>query len=132
MPYDQRGPGFPRMFDGRVNIGALEKGAFVNFEKLTAGDAAAGDFFGIHVAISGDTMVVGASGDDDETGPNRINFIGSAYVFVRSGTTWTQQAKLTASDGAAGDFFGRGVAVSGNTIVVGALAACPPVHSSVI
>lgn len=82
---------------------------------LTASDAAAYDYFGHSVAISGDTIVVGADYDDDR-GPTS----GSAYVFTRSGSTWTQQAKLTASDGAMYDYFGRSVAISGDTIVVGA------------
>ena len=83
--------------------------------KLTASDAAAGDQFGFAVSISGDTAVVGAFGNDD-AGSNS----GSAYVFVRSGTSWTQQAKLTASDAAAGDGFGVPVSISGDTAVVGA------------
>jgi len=83
--------------------------------KVIASDAAADDFFGSSVAVSGDTAVVGANGEDD-AGSNS----GSAYVFVRSGTVWTQQAKLTASDAAAFDNFGRSVAVSGDTAVVGA------------
>ena len=45
---------------------------------------------------------------------------GAAYVFVRSGTIWNLQQKLTASDGAAGDRFGYSVAISGETVVVGA------------
>ena len=65
--------------------------------KLTASDGAAVDWFGISVAIAGDTIVVGAYGDDTDNGTNS----GSAYVFTRTGTTWTEQAKLTASDGAA-------------------------------
>ncbi|MSQ08671.1 MAG: hypothetical protein EXR44_05165, partial [Dehalococcoidia bacterium] len=81
-------------------------------QKLTASDGAANDYFGGSVAVSGDTAVVGAYGDDSEKG--------SAYVFTRSGSTWTQQQKLTASDGAANDFFGWSVAVSGDTAVVGA------------
>ena len=83
--------------------------------QLTASDGAASDYFGA-VAISGDTAVVGANADD--VGGNADQ--GSAYVFVRSGTTWSQQAQLTASDGAAGDRFGYSVAVSGDTAVVGA------------
>jgi hypothetical protein len=79
--------------------------------KLTASDAAAGDEFGRRVDIDGDTIVVGASGKDSAKG--------AAYVFTRVGTTWSQEAKLTASDGAAGNEFGRGVAVSGDNIVVG-------------
>ena len=67
--------------------------------KLTAADGAAGDEFGCSVAISGDTAVVGAR--YDAVGANADQ--GSAYVFVRSGTTWSQQAKLTAADGAADD-----------------------------
>ena len=84
--------------------------------KLTAADGATNDYFGTSVAISGDTAIVGAPGDDILT---RIDQ-GSAYVFTRSGTTWTQQAKLTAADGAATDFFGSSVALSGDTAVVGA------------
>ena len=84
--------------------------------KLTASDAAAGDLFGISVAIDGETAVVGANADDTAAGTDA----GSAYVFVRSGVSWSQQAKLTASDAAAGADFGVSVAISGNTIVVGA------------
>jgi hypothetical protein len=83
--------------------------------KLTAADADAGDNFGFSVAISGDTALVGADGDDDAGLSS-----GSAYVFVRSGTTWSEQAKLTASDAAAGDNFGFSVAISGDTALVGA------------
>jgi hypothetical protein len=87
--------------------------------KLTAGDAYQGDEFGFSVGISGDTVVVGAWQDDDAgTGS------GSAYVFERNqgGTAdnWGQVAKLTASDAAAGDRFGKSVAISGDTVVVGA------------
>ncbi len=84
--------------------------------KLTAEDGAAGDLFGIRVALSGDTAVIGAARDDDK-GDNS----GAAYVFIRSGTTWNQQAKLTATDGAANDRFGTRVALSGNTAVIGAI-----------
>jgi prepilin-type N-terminal cleavage/methylation domain-containing protein len=83
--------------------------------KLTAPDSAAGDHFGTAVAIDGDTLVVGAYGDDDK-GTNS----GSVYVFTRTGGTWTQQAKLTAADGAATDRFGYAVAIDGDTVVVGA------------
>ena len=83
--------------------------------KLTASDGAANDHFGVSVAIAGDTIVVGAYGDDDSGSDS-----GSAYVFTRTGTTWTEQTKLTASDGAAGDQFGTSVAITGDTIVVGA------------
>jgi parallel beta-helix repeat protein len=84
--------------------------------KLTASDAATEDKFGYSVSISGDTIVVGARNDDGEKG--------SAYVFVRPETGWTdktEDAKLTASDGEAGDWFGRAVSINEDTIVVGAV-----------
>ena len=84
--------------------------------KLFAADAAAGDEFGISVSVSGDTVVVGAHRDDTGAGADA----GSAYVFVRSGTTWTQQQKLAPPDAGAGDRFGGSVSLSGNTAVVGA------------
>lgn len=75
-------------------------------------DRAAFDEFGSSVAISGDTALVGARRHNDDHG--------AAYVFVRSGATWTQQAKLTANLGASGDGFGAAVALSGDTAVIGA------------
>ena len=89
--------------------------------KLTAPDPALGDRFGRSVAMDGDTVVVGASGDDDGGTDS-----GSAYVFVKPATEggWTdaitETAKLTASDAATDDKFGRSVAVDGDTVVVGA------------
>ena len=87
--------------------------------KLTASDGAADDYFGCSVSISGNTVVVGAphatvGGNSDQ---------GAAYVFTEPGSGWanmTQTAKLTASDGTAGDDFGSSVSISGNTVVVGA------------
>lgn len=69
------------------------------------------------VAVAGDTVVVGATGDDD-----RGDRAGAAYVFVRdrAGTSWSEQAKLLASDGAAGDAFGWSVAAAGDRAVIGA------------
>ena len=83
--------------------------------KFTAADSGAGDEFGGQVALDGDIAVIGARHDDDKGVDS-----GSAYVFKRSGTAWSQQAKLTASDGAAGDEFGYSVAISGDTAVIGA------------
>jgi len=83
--------------------------------KLTASDAAASDVFGRSVAISGNTALVGASGDDDDDDDTNS---GSAYLFDI--TTGNQLFKLTASDAAALDFFGSSVAISGNTALVGA------------
>ena len=83
--------------------------------KLIANDAAADDFFGVSVAINGETAVIGASRDDDGGADS-----GSAYIFTRSGTTWSQQAKLTASNAAAGDNFGNFVTIDGDTTLIGA------------
>jgi hypothetical protein len=80
--------------------------------ELTASDGLNGDEFGFHIAISGSTVVVGV--------PVRNSATGVAYVFVRSGSTWSQQAELTASDGVAYDAFGVYPAISGSTMVVGA------------
>jgi hypothetical protein len=93
---------------------------------LKASNTGAGDSFGFSVAVAGDTVVVGALGEDSSTTgvnstPNEnATGSGAAYVFTRSGTTWTQQAYLKASNTGASDAFGRSVAVSGNTVVVGA------------
>lgn len=80
--------------------------------KLLAADGMIGDNFGIRVALAGDTALIGASADDDVRG--------SVYVFTRSGTTWTQQAKLVSSDGQSDDFFGWFVSLSGDTALIGA------------
>jgi len=86
---------------------------------LTASDGGSNDYFGIGTKISedGSTAVIGAKGAG-----SGINGTGKAYVYSRSGTTWTQQAALTASDAADGDLFGYAVDISddGNTIVLGA------------
>src|SRR6266498_4470012 len=86
----------------------------------------ANDYFGYAVAVSGDTVVVGAYGESssskgvngDQT-DNSAPGSGAAYVFVLSGTNWVQQAYLKASNAEAGDGFGYSVAVSGDTVVVG-------------
>lgn len=100
---------------GSANVFVRTGATWTQQQRLTAADGAASDGFGVSVAISGDTAVVGAVFDD----PGGNSEQGSAYVFVRSGATWTQQQKLTASDGAAGDHFSS-VAISGDTVVVGA------------
>ena len=95
---------------------------------LKASNTGAGDQFGYSVAISGDTVVVGAYTEDSNAtgvngngGDNSAGGAGAAYVFVRSGGSWTQQAYLKASNTDAGDFFGGSVAISGDTVVVGAI-----------
>ena len=86
-------------------------GQWAQQAKLTAANGQFQDFFGWSVAISGDTILVGAPQPE-------INF-GTAYVFTRSGTTWAQQAQLTPDFGQLSDF-GYSVAVNGDTVAVGA------------
>ena len=85
--------------------------------KLTASDGGASDTFGFSVALSGNTALVGARLHD--VGGN--DFAGSAYVYSWDGIEWTEQAELTASDGAAIDYFGTTVALAGDTALVGAI-----------
>src|SRR4030042_958003 len=84
-------------------------------DKVTAYDGAASDYFGWSVSISGDYALAGADNDDIDVNSNQ----GSAYIFKRDGTAWTEEAKLTASDGAGGDYFGCSVSVSGDYAIVG-------------
>jgi VCBS repeat-containing protein len=83
--------------------------------KLAASDVAIDDSFGVSVALNGDTALIGAQDKNAHTG--------AAYVFIGASTTWSQQKKLTAPDGAAGDFFGTAVACRNNTAVVGSYKA---------
>jgi hypothetical protein len=111
--------------DGRVILEVDDAGAaypvtidpvFTQQAKLLQSAGGTDDQFGQAIAIDLNTVVVGAPFDD--FGMNAEQ--GVAYVFLRSGAAWNLQAILTASDGAAFDFFGRAVAIEWNTIVVGA------------
>ncbi len=82
---------------------------------LVAGDGVANDYFGGSVAVDGNTILVGASGNDDAGSKS-----GSAYLFTRSGSSWTEQSKLTASDAQAVDNFGYAVDIANDTAIVGA------------
>lgn len=93
-------------------IGSLEQKTGPDF----TGDGASKDYFGWSVALAGDTALVGAYQDDTKAGSDA----GSAYVFTRAGTVWTQQAKLAADDGAVSDYFGSSVALAGEFALVGA------------
>ena len=84
-------------------------------QKILASDGSYADWFGNSVSINGDYIVIGALLDDD----NGVNS-GSAYIFYYNGTIWSQQTKLTASDGAAYDHFGCSVTINGNQTVIGA------------
>lgn len=103
---------------GSAYVFANEGGVWAEQQHLIASDGAAGDQFGFSVGIGGGTIVLGATLDDIGSNVNQ----GSAYVFSREGGAWTEQQKLTASDGAANDQFGTITgSVSGSMILVGAL-----------
>ena len=91
---------------------------WIEQQKILPFDGSEWDSFGLSVSISGDYAVIGAFRDDD-IGSNS----GSAYIFQNVGTNWSEQIKLTASDGDIGDFFGKSVSISGDYIVIGATSA---------
>ena len=119
--------GAPEAVGNDVKSGAAyvfikDSGEWRQVAKLTASDGADNDEFGRSVAINGNTVVIGARGDDEDKG--------AAYVFTKSSEVWgndpvsegrrVETAKLTASDGVASHQFGHSVAVAGGTVVVGA------------
>lgn len=112
---------------GAANVFVRDGTNWTQEAYLKPSNTDAGDRFGISVGISADTAVIGswaegsgATGINGNDSDNRAAGSGAAYVFVRDGTNWTQQAYLKASNTGPGDAFGRAVAISGNTIAVGA------------
>jgi hypothetical protein len=108
-------------------FGALAQQAYVK-----ASNPGGDDQFGTTVAVSGDTMIVGAPRESSSAqGVNGAEtndagfYPGAAYIYVRSGTNWTKQAYLKASDSSSYFFFGSAVAIDGDTVVVGAPSAFP-------
>ena len=107
---------------GSVYIFYNNSGTWEEVQKITASDRAAGDLFGVSVAVSGDYAVVGAVCEsEDVSGGNTLNWAGSAYIFYNTGSTWEEVQKIVASDRAVDDWFGYSVAVSGDYILVGVL-----------
>ncbi len=101
---------------GQVDVHRSTGGAPYQFsQSLQAAPPVANDFFGASVSLEGDTLAVGASG-------NSVRGLeaGAAHVFRLTGTSWLLEQDLLASDGAAYDKFGLSVAVSGDTLAVGA------------
>ena len=108
---------------GSVYVFTRSGSTWTEEANLTALDGLASDAFGISVALSsdGNTLAVGASQDDNIKGTDA----GSVYVFTRSGTTWTPEATLVASDGQGGDRFGYSTSLNstGDILAVGAYGA---------
>ena len=96
-----------------VTVTRQSEGDFAQQAYLKANNADTNDFLGQSVALSGDTLAVGAPGQDSNAG--------AVYVFIRNGSGWSQQAYLKASNAAANDQFGYSVALAGDTLVVGAI-----------
>lgn len=105
-----------RAVDGSAYIFYKDGDDWIQQSELLADDHDGRDWFGWSVSISGNYAIVGAWWDNDEEG----NSSGSAYIFVRDGEDWTQQAKLIAEDADDGDNFGRNVSISGNYAIIGA------------
>ena len=111
----------------------VRNGAAWNLQAtLKASNPDPDDSFGVSIAVSGNTIVVGAPGESSnatgvngEQSNNSMPKAGAAYVFVRTGTTWSQQAYLKASNTRAQTFFGSSVTVSEDTVVVGAAGSSP-------
>jgi FG-GAP repeat len=101
---------------GSAYVFRWDGSTWVEEQKLLASGGAENDSFGHYVSNSGSVAVVSASCDDD----NGNNF-GCAYVFRWDGSTWVEEQKLVASDGAAGDGFGLSASVSGDVAIVGAM-----------
>jgi len=111
---------------GSVHVFEYTAGSWLHQAKLDPDDGDSYDKFGNVVAIDGDTIVVGAGHDEDPNG----NLAGSAYVFEKD-SGWgdghaNQVAKLDPQDGGDGDYFGDSVAISGETVIVGAAADADP------
>jgi FG-GAP repeat/Divergent InlB B-repeat domain len=112
---------------GAVYVFTRTNGVWTQQAYLKASNTGAGDSFGFEIALSGDTLAVGAPGEAssatgvngkqaDNSAPNS----GAVYVFTRTNGVWTQQAYIKASNTDANDFFGRSVALSADTLAVGA------------
>ncbi len=105
-----------RVYDRAGNVSAARPGdgwviGWLQQAYLKASNQTSGNALGSSVAISGDTMVVGA--------PLKDSSQGSVYVYVRSGSSWTQQAVIKSANAQNGDLFGNSVAISGDTLVIG-------------
>lgn len=117
---------------GAVYVYRRNGSTWVQEAYLKASNAEAWDSFGYSLAISEDTIVVGAIGESSNqttitngstsSADNTAGYSGAAYVYKRTGTTWVQEAYLKASNAEGGDSFGFAVAISGDTIAVGAYA----------
>lgn len=119
--HDENGENF--LYEsGSAYIFELNEGGWIETQKIVASDRGEGDRFGHRVDISGDLAIISALRDgEDESGGDTLEDAGSAYIFERNSTgSWIEVQKIVASDRNSEDFFGSGVAIDGNTIIIGA------------
>lgn len=105
---------------GSAYVFRFKGNSWIEEAKLTASDAIDDQGFGCHVSVSGDMSLIGAYRDDDACPGQPDCHSGSAYLYRFNGADWVEEAKLTASDAAAGDEFGIVVSISGEYGLVGA------------
>jgi len=125
---DGSGPGDnSRRASGAVYVFSKSSGTWVQQAYLKAPNAEIEDGFGLSLALSGDTLVIGAPYEDSaareidgDDADNLAPDAGAAYVFVRNGSAWTRQAYLKASNADSEDQFGRSVAIDGDHVLVSA------------
>jgi len=110
-----------------VTVTRESAGEFAQQAYIKASNTGSGDQFGNSIALSGDTLAVGAyredskaTGIDGDENDNSLADAGAVYVFIRDGTVWSQQAYIKASNTGSGDRFGYSLALSGDTLAVGA------------
>lgn len=108
--------GAPQEGAGAAYVYSYDEEDWIEESRIVASDGLSGDRFGTAVAASDSVLLVGAPRYDSQIGLN----VGAAYVFQRDGVPWVEVARLTASDAAPADYFGRAVAVDGGSAVVGA------------
>jgi hypothetical protein len=99
---------------GAAYVFVRSGGSWTEEQKLVASDGALDDHFGVSVSLAGDRALLGAYWDD--------SLRGAAYVFARDGSSWTEQQKLVASDGASGHRFGNSVSLGADRALIGAYA----------
>ncbi|MCB1207865.1 MAG: FG-GAP repeat protein [Verrucomicrobiales bacterium] len=113
--YGEDGPTNAESASGAVYVFVRSGSRWIQQAYLKTTTSTAGDFLGLSVALSGNTIAAGAPYDDAGVADS-----GAAFVFVRNGKTWTEQARLKASSPVNSELFGWSVTVSGDSVVAGA------------
>lgn len=112
--------GAPLVGNGTAYVFVRSGSIWTQQQQLLASDGASGDVFGFHLSIDGDYCVIGAHKADIGSNTDQ----GAAYVFLRTGTSWAQQAKIINPSGMSSDLFGSAVSLNGNDLAIGANNSC--------